>query len=154
LLSAPFWSGVAAIVVSSEPKARLTAEPAAARFGLPIYVDARLDELRRGAWIEDNAATVAQPLAAPQVSVRDWESAASALSRAQEALAAWQAKFGTGELAVVGHGISLSLVRAWILGRSHVDIHEWQTLPFGAWATVDFQKQKIIRDFVFGDSSR
>ncbi len=47
LARAAFWAEVAQIVVSSEPKARLTVEPVVQERRLPVWVDCRFDELRR-----------------------------------------------------------------------------------------------------------
>jgi broad specificity phosphatase PhoE len=156
LADAPFWPDVGPVVVSSEPKTRLTVEPAVARYGLPVYVDTRFDELRRGGWIEDYAATVRAALANPEESIAGWESALAAQQRALAGLADLETRFGAQavEIVICGHGISLSLVRAWFQGRSHVDADEWQRLPFGAWAAIDTTKRCVVQDFELGDLAR
>lgn len=179
LIQAPIWTHVRALVVSSEPKTRATAEPVAEHYNLPIYVDARFDELKRGGWIEDYAATVAAAFAAPSESIAGWETATAALSRALDALADWEAQYpqsappdeARGEIAIVGHGLSLSLLRAWFLAavpesaaagvnldavstNAYVDVEEWRRLPFGAWATVDTGARRIVQDFAYGETAR
>jgi broad specificity phosphatase PhoE len=177
LIQAPIWARVCALVVSSEPKTRLTAEPVAEHYNLPIYVDARFDELQRGGWIDDYAATVTAAFAAPTESIAGWETATSALSRALDALADWEAQAShsappgdaRGEIAIVGHGLSLSLLRAWFLTHAaldsaaeravninqvYVDADEWRRLPFGAWATFDTEARRIVQDFAYGEAAR
>ena len=50
-------------------------------------------------------------------------------------------------LALVGHGISLSLVRAGLLGLAQVDHEVWQRLSFGTYAVASLAPPAIIQDF-------
>jgi broad specificity phosphatase PhoE len=58
LAAAPFWAEVAAIVCSSEPKTRLTVAPLLRERLLPVYSDARFDEVHRSGWTDDYAGCV------------------------------------------------------------------------------------------------
>jgi broad specificity phosphatase PhoE len=148
LTKAPFWAEVDRVVVSSERKTWLTVADVVRERKLPVWVDCRFDELRRSGWIEDYAAQVAKVFAQPTQSVIGWEPAISAQRRAELGLADLQRRFWGETLALVGHGISLSLVRAGLLGLSRVDHEVWQRLSFGTCALASLAPPVIIQDFV------
>lgn len=158
LAEAAFWADVEQVVISSEPKTRLTAQPVVARYGLPVRMDARLDELRRVGWIEAYGETVRQVFAHPQRSIGGWESAADAQTRCVAAVDDLMVRFAGGNVAIVGHGLTLSLLRAWYLGQKTVDWDAWNRLPFGAWATLDLSQPRgghvLLQDFCLGEPSR
>lgn len=83
-----------------------------------------------------------------------WEAACSAQQRARAALEGIETRFDAQAVAIVGHGLSLSLLRAWFLKQKHVNFDEWQRLPFAAWARVDTTQRLIVQDFVWGDPAR
>ena len=103
--------------------------------------------MRRSGWLEDYAAQVAKVFAQPTQSVSGWEPASSAQQRAQQGLADLQRRFPGETLALVGHGISLSLVRAGLLGLAQVDHEVWQRLSFGTYAVASLAPPAIIQDF-------
>ncbi len=142
-----FWSHVDLIVVSSEPKTRLTIEPVVAAWGIPVVEDARFDEVYRGGWINDYAAQVRRFFATPEQSAEPWESAADALDRFLGGLASLQEAYGNQTLALVGHGLILSLYRAYLLGQPAVHFADWQRLAFAAVALVNPTKRLLLKDF-------
>jgi broad specificity phosphatase PhoE len=157
LAQQPFWDGVDRIVLSSEPKTRLTVEGVLKTRPLPVIVDPRFDELVRTAeWTETYAAQVAEVFAHPDQSIKGWEAANQALARFLAGIAALQQQYADETLALVGHGLTLSLYRAHLLGQTRVDLEEWRTLSFAAVAQLDLQSQKLIADFapVAGRSPR
>ncbi len=143
----PFWSRVDYVVVSAEPKALLTLQPTLARHNLPVVRDARFNELRRGGWAEDYAARVAATFAHPNQAVAGWESAADALARFQSGIAHLIATTPDAGMALVGHGLTMSLYRAYLLGQSHVVMDDWHNLHFAAVAQVDPLTNTLIADF-------
>ncbi len=150
----PFWSRVERIVVSSEAKTRLTAQPVLDARDLPLTVDARFDELQRPGWVDDYGARVQQCLAQPQQAAVDWEPASTALARVRAGVAALHAQFAGQTLALVGHGLTLSLYRAHLLdqyidGQIHVKLADWRALPFAAvaLAEVSAQQATLRQDF-------
>lgn len=147
LAEAPFWRQVDHIVLSSEPKTRLTIEPTLAKYHLPVTVDGRFDEVRRGGWLEDYVAQVAQFFATPHMAPGKWESAEDALKRFLEGVEALIQQHPHDNVALVGHGLLLSLYRAHLLGRTHVHLGDWQALSFAAVAQVDPQKGRLVEDF-------
>jgi broad specificity phosphatase PhoE len=147
LAQQPFWREVQRIVLSSEPKTRLTVEPLLVRRAMPVVEDARFDELHRPGWVEEYNARVRHAFAYPEESAGEWEPAASALARFLAGIGALCTAFPTETLALVGHGLTLSLYRAHLLGRTHVDYEEWRQLSFAAVALVDPLAQRLIEDF-------
>ncbi len=142
----PFWQAVDRLLLSSEPKTRLTVALFLQATTIPVEVDARFDELKRTPeWIGDYTARVAETLRRPRESVAGWEPAADALARFRAGIEDWQARHPQETLAVVGHGLTFSLYRAHLLGRSTVALSDWQSLPFAAVACVE--DDRIIQDF-------
>ncbi len=142
-----FWADVQAIILSSEAKTRLTVEPVLAHRHLPVDVDARFDELRRGGWVADYTARVAQAFAHPALPSGDWEAAADALARFRSGITDLCAKYPGQTLALVGHGLTLSLYRAHLLGQERVALADWQQLSFAAVALVDPECSVLVQDF-------
>lgn len=137
LAQQPWWDHVDLVVLSSEPKTRLTVAPVMAARNLPQVVDPRFDELKRDGWADDYAALVRQAFAEPDVAVAGWEAAASAQARFVAGMDALTAAHPDATLALVSHGLVLSLYRAHILGLAHVRFADWQQLSFAAVATVE-----------------
>lgn len=157
LAQQPFWAAVTRVVLSSETKTRLTVAPVLAARTLPVTVDARFDELKRpAAWTEDYVAAVAAAFARPHEAVNGWEAAASAQTRFIAGIMDQQRHFPDDTLALVGHGLTFSLYRAALLGRSHVDLDDWRKLSFAAVAKVDLSTGVLLEDFrsVTGDKGR
>ncbi len=148
LARAPFWAQVDRLLLSREPKARLTVAPLLAHYSLPVTVDARFDELARGkAWIPDYAARVAHAFAHPSQSAGGWEPAAQALARFLDGVADARQRFPGQTLALVGHGLTLSLYRAHLLGQARVRMEDWQHLAFASVARVDLEHGVLEMDF-------
>lgn len=143
----PFWAGVDRVVVSSEAKTRLTVGPLLAAHRLPLTVDGRFDELRRGGWVEAYAAQVAAAFAQPEQPAGEWEPAAAALTRFLEGIHALRDAFPQETIALVGHGLTLSLFRAHLLGKERVDLADWQRLSFCAVAEVAWPGLALRSDF-------
>lgn len=149
LATLPFWNDVAGIVLSSEAKTRLTITPVLATRRIPIHVDTRLDELHRSGWMGTDAyaAHVRRVFAYPNQAAGEWESAADALTRVRAAIADFCQIYPNQTVALVGHGLTLSLYRAHLLGQSHVHFPDWQELSFAAVAVVDPQQETLLQNF-------
>ena len=147
LAQAALWDDVAQIVVSAEPKSWLTVAELARERALPVWVDSRLDELRRGGWIEDYARQVQAIFAEPRRAVGEWEAVDSVRQRAVAALDDLARRFAGETIAVVGHGLCLSIVRGYILGDEQINFHAWRRLAFGSYATVTWAPAQVLEDF-------
>ncbi len=152
----PLWQRVSLVILSSEPKTRLTVQPVLDRLALPVVVDARFDELRRGGWSTDYTAQVAAAFAQPHRSADGWEPASDALARFLSGIAAIAPPTPHAEIALVGHGLTFSLYRAFLLGLERVNLEDWRTLSFAAVAQVDLMTQTLVADFtpIAGDMPR
>lgn len=141
---------VVALWSSDERKAQATAVPLGAARGLPVRVHPGLAELRRP-WMADGAAynaAVRRCLARPeQPAAPGWESADAALQRLLQALAEIGADHPHGAVAIVSHGLVLSLERALLLGLGQADFAAWRDLPMPAWAVADAPRGRLLRDF-------
>lgn len=145
----PFWAEVTHIVVSSEAKTRLTVEPVLTQRQLPLLVDPRFDELRRGGWSSDAEYVnqVQLAFAQPAQPAGEWEAAAHALQRLRSGIADLVVRYPGATLALVGHGLLLSLYRAALRGQATVPLADWQQLGFAAVALVDPTAGRLLQDF-------
>lgn len=148
-----FWGDVDRVVISSEAKTYLTIAEVARARSLPIWVDSRFDELRRSGWIEDYSRQVCAVFAEPSRSVGNWESVDHVRQRAVSGLAALQARCSGQTLALVGHGLCLSILRAEALGLGQVDFSAWQRLSFGSFASITLNPLALLSDFSYSESS-
>ncbi|MDE0631971.1 MAG: phosphoglycerate mutase family protein [Caldilineaceae bacterium] len=142
----PFWDEVDRLLLSCEPKTRLTVAPLLKGKELPVDEDDRFNELHRSPeWTNDYTARVAEVFRRPRESVAGWEPAADALTRFRAGIDDWAARHPHDTLAVVGHGLTFSLYRAHLLGLPAVPLQDWQQLSFAAVACV--QDGRIVDDF-------
>jgi broad specificity phosphatase PhoE len=123
-----FWPEVQRVVTSTERKAIATAAPAAEMWRLPLESQAAFNEVRRGGWSEEYEADVAAFFARPDDPPQGWESAASAQQRTVEGLEAVARTFPGQNLALVGHGLLWSLLRAHLLGQAQVNARAWRAI--------------------------
>lgn len=147
LATLSMWDKVDQVVLSSEPKTRLTVDAVLAQHNLPVFVDARFDELYRPGWVEHYATQVQRAFADPMQAAGEWEPAATALARFQAGIADLCRQFADRTLALVGHGLTLSLYRAHLLGQPHVNFTDWQGLSFAAVALADPIAPQLLQDF-------
>lgn len=148
LAQQPFWEDVDLVLVSSEPKTRLTVQPVLDARTLPVWTEARFDELRRPGWVDKYTERVQRAFAQPTQPAGDWEPAARAMDRFMDGMTLMKKRFVAGEtLALVSHGLILSLYRAHLLGQPRVDFADWQRLSFAAVALVDPNRERILQDF-------
>ena len=142
----PFWDEVDRLLLSCEPKTRLTVAPLLQERHIPVEEDARFNELRRSPeWTYDYTARVAELFRRPQQSVAGWEPAAAALTRFCAGIDEWASRHPQETLALVGHGLTLSLYRAHLLGLPTLALPDWQELSFAAVACV--VGGQIVEDF-------
>ncbi len=123
-----FWPEIGRVVTSTERKALATVAPAAEMWRLPIESRAAFDEVRRGSYVEDYEAAVHTFFADPSHPPEGWESATTARERVVAGLEALLQEHPGQNLALVGHGLLWSLLRAHLLGQPQVDADEWRAI--------------------------
>ena len=142
----PFWNEVDRLLLSREPKTRLTVAPLLQSRDLPVAEDERFNELQRTPeWTDDYTDRVAEVFRCPRTAVTGWEPGATALTRFSSGIDDWAARHPQETLALVGHGLTFSLYRAHLLGLTTVALKDWQQLSFAAVACV--QNGQIVADF-------
>ncbi|MFO7631137.1 MAG: histidine phosphatase family protein [Caldilinea sp.] len=143
----PFWAGIDRILVSSEVKTHLTVAPILATLQIPVSVDGRFDEVVRPSWVDEYGAHVKAFFAEPERSVGGWEPATHALQRFLAGLAAQGVPGSNEQVALVSHGLVLSLYRAHLTGKWPPDFEAWRQLGFGSVALVDLRSLTLVEEF-------
>ncbi|HQY90637.1 histidine phosphatase family protein [Caldilinea sp.] len=147
LAALPFWPDIDRIVVSREAKTRLTIAPVLAKQNIQLVEDGHFDEAVRPGWVEEYSAHVQDFFAASDRSVGGWEPATHALQRFLAGIALYVTPHDAEQLALVSHGLVLSLYRAHLLGQWPADFDAWRQLGFAAVACVDLRTLALIEDF-------
>jgi len=146
-----FWRKVEYIFSSPEPKALQTAKPTARRWGLSLTVVDCLHELRRPRLIPDYQVAVARLFADPEASIAGMEPAAQTAERITSCIKELAAAHPEQVLAVVSHGLALSLFLARLENRWPT-VAEWRAVPFASLATVDTITWHLIESWSNGSA--
>jgi broad specificity phosphatase PhoE len=139
-------------VIASSPEPKATATAVAIANGKPIVEMDDLTELDRSAagWLRTRAeyiCLVGEILQQPQRSVRGCEPAAHAQQRFVKAVEELHVQFDGVEVAVVSHGIVLSLYMAYIRHLPTSDLTIWKSIGLPDLAIVDPLQRKVLVDF-------
>ncbi len=141
------WPGgvLAALYSSPEPKAIQTAEPLAKRFGIDVQVRECLHEVQRPTgWLEDYRRRVADYLSGG--TLNGWEPLPAAQQRIVACVRAVAAEAGEGPVAVVSHGMALTLLLAALRGGPP-SFTEWRFMLMPSVAEIDPSAWQLVRPF-------
>lgn len=116
------WLDLSLVASSPEPKARATAAPIAEAAALDLRLERDLREAGRP-WVDSDYPALARRYLAGE-EILGWEPAGEVRERMERAVRALSVEAG-GALAVVSHGLALSL----LLGLSP---DEWEAMPFAS----------------------
>lgn len=147
-----FWTTIQRVITSTERKTYATIAPTLELWDIPHEEMTAFNEVRRGGYTATQAdyeAQVRQLFAEPAEEVAGWERAGDALTRAIAGLHHVLDTYPHQNLAIVGHGLLWSLVRAHLLGKPHVDPVEWKAVQFPdvmVWR-VDKGEWRLVQDF-------
>ncbi len=141
-----FWREIELIFSSPEPKALLTAKPSAHRWGIPLEVVNCLHELHRPRLVQDYDMTVARLFAEPETVIAGMEPATQAAERITHCLKELVASHPEQTLAVVSHGLILTLFLAQLENRRPT-VSEWRAIPFTGLAVMDTATWRLIKDW-------
>lgn len=115
-----------------------------------LLIDPKLTELRRGpANLPDRTSyddAVHQAFAHPELSIGGWEPAQHAQQRVVASINQIAAQ-ASGPVALVSHGLILSLLVAHLRRQPQVDIAEWRSIPLPALAVVDLSTWQVLLPF-------
>lgn len=147
-----FWTAIQRVITSTERKTYATIAPTLELWDIPHEEMRAFNEVRREGYTATQAeyeAQVRQMFAEPDKSVAGWERAEDALTRALAGLEHFLTTYPHQNLALVGHGLLWSLVRAHLLGKAHVDPVEWKAVQFPdvmAWR-IEKGEWRLMQDF-------
>lgn len=141
-----FWREIEIIFSSPEPKALQTAEPVARRWCIPIERVDCLHELCRPRLIANYQQVVARLFAEPDTSVAQLEPAAQAARRVTQCIKELVATHTEQTLAIVSHGLVLSLFLARLEDRWPT-VTEWRAIPFTGLAILDTETWQLVKNW-------
>jgi len=142
-----FWRKVTMVLSSPEPKARQTARPAVRRWGIPFKVADCLHELRRPRLIRNYQQVIARFFSNPEQSIAGMETASQAAERITRCLKELVAAHPGQTMAVVSHGLVLTLFLAQLDNRWPT-VSEWRAVPFTGLITVDTNTWHPIKNWL------
>jgi len=141
-----FWSGVRGLHVSPEPKAIGTAERIAARHDLPVRIEPALREVARR-WAEGDYSDVVRRYLAGET-LDGWEPRDETLARVRSCIGRIVERHAGAEVAVVSHGLALTLYVSDLLGLDGEVAYElWSGIRFPDVAVVDPAARRLERGF-------
>lgn len=150
LAALPIFANLHTVWSSPEPKAQATARPLVDRHNAAFLIHPDLAELQRGPNnLPDRQtyeAAVCQAFAHPETSSGGWERAGDAQRRIAAVVSEIAAQ-ASGPIAIVSHGLVLSLLVAHVRGATHINIDEWRALPLPALAVMDRDTWQLIEPF-------
>lgn len=150
LAALPILENLQAVWSSPELKAQATAQPLVDRHNAAFLIHPDLTELQRGpSNLPDRKAyetAVRRAFANPETSCGGWERAGAAQRRIVAAVNRIAAQ-NSGPVAIVSHGLVLSLLIAYLRRETHVNIDEWRALPLPALAVIDRDTWQLIEPF-------
>jgi len=135
---------VTLITCSPEPKALQTAEPAARRWGIPLQTVDCLREIRRPRLLKNYDEVIADLLAKPEASIAGLEPVAQVANRATRCIKELTTAHPKQTLAVVSHGLLLTIFLARLEGRWPT-VAEWRAIPFPGVAVLDTTAWQLTR---------
>ncbi len=145
------WADLPAIHTSPEPKASSTAQRIAAPHGLPIRIERDLREVEGRGWTEqaEYRAQVRRYLAGEAVD--SWEDEQEVHRRVRGCIEAIMEHHSGRDVAVVTHGLALTVYLAGLLNLDAVTAYElWTSIRFTDIAIVDPQARRVERAFGLG----
>lgn len=136
------------IITSTEQKAVDTAQPIAQKLGLEIQQVPELSELDRdkGGFMpaEEYEEMAQQALTNLHVPAGNWESAQHALDRFSAAVQKIDSTYTNKKILIVGHGYTINMYFAQLLGELDIVYDRLNTNDFGSWGIVE--NGKVVKD--------
>lgn len=147
LAKEPHWAGMTVIHTSSEPKAVGTAQRIAAQHSLSIRIDDALHEVGGRTWAGEGYAEQARRYLAGDL-LKGWEPAGTALVRVRDCIDDILARHEGTEVALVSHGLVLTLYLADLLGMdAGASYSVWSGIRLPDLAIIDLGVRRVVRPF-------
>jgi broad specificity phosphatase PhoE len=144
----PRWAEVAGFYASPEEKAIETARLLAAPHGQAPTILPKLREVERGsAFFADYDAAAREFFARPNESVRGWERAVDAGRRVAGCLEQIGGRAGDHPVAVVSHGLALTLGLASLVPLDQPLWEFWRQIGFSGVAVLDLVRRRLVQGF-------
>jgi broad specificity phosphatase PhoE len=136
LAGARDWDAIPRWYASTEPKAVLTAQALTRR---PVTQVHDLREVERGSGlVDDYEAAVRRLFTSPdQPALPGWETAAAAQRRFAAAVEAIRAEAGGDDVAIVAHGLVITLYLAHLREHDRASLEDWRSIGFADYAVLD-----------------
>lgn len=143
----PHWAGLRGLHTSPEPKALGTAQRIAAANGQRLLVEPDLREVGRRAWVAEGYSELVRGyLGGTEVGA--WEARDSALGRVRRSIDGIAARERGHDVAVVSHGLVLTLYLAALLDLDPSASFElWSRMRFPDLGVIDLPAKSLVREF-------
>jgi broad specificity phosphatase PhoE len=140
------WAWLTRVYSSAEPKAIATAQRIAMRNALPLSIEPALGEVERP-WVDANYKAEARRYLSGEL-LEGWETRGAATARIQAAIHRIDASHAEADVAVVSHGLILSLYLSDLLALDDLRTAElWNGIAFPDYAIVDPQGRALVQPF-------
>ncbi len=141
------WADLPAIHTSPEPKASSTAQRIAASLGLPIRIEHDLREVEGRGWVESGYEKLVRRYLAGE-DIESWEPRQQVQRRVRASIEAIMERDTSRDVAVVTHGLALTVYLAGLLDLDAAAAYElWTGIGFPDVAIVDPQARRLERAF-------
>jgi broad specificity phosphatase PhoE len=148
LAAHPRWAEVAGFYASPEEKAIETARLLSEPHGQSLTILTDLREVERGsAFLADYDAAVREFFARPDESVHGWERAVDAGRRVAGCLEQISARAGDRPVAVVSHGLALTLGLAALVPLDQPLWEFWRRIGFSSVGVLDLVRRRLVQEF-------
>jgi broad specificity phosphatase PhoE len=148
LAAHPRWAEMAGFYASPEEKAIETARLLAEPHGQALTILPDLREVERGSvFLADYDTAVREFFACPDETVHGWERAADAGRRVAGCLEQISARAGDRPVAVVSHGLALTLGLAALVPLDQPLWEFWRQIGFSAVAVLDLVTRRLVQGF-------
>jgi len=148
LAAHPCWAEMAGFYASPEEKAIETARLLAAPYGQALTILPDLREVERGsAFLADYDTAVRECFARPDESVHGWERAVDAGRRVAGCLEQISVRAGDHPVAVVSHGLALTLGLAALVPLDQPLWEFWRRIGFSKVAVLDLVGRQLVQGF-------
>jgi broad specificity phosphatase PhoE len=142
-----YWSELAAIHTSPEPKAVGTAQRIAARHELPLYIEPDLREVGGRPWVSEGYRDLVQRYLGNE-DLPDWEPHAAVRKRVRACVEGINSGHVDQPAGIVSHGLALTIFLTELLRLdAAASFSLWSGLALPDVAIIDIKARRFVREF-------